>query len=138
MPSITQSILTTELKKHIYEAFSKHSIQSTGVDGLAEEPISFKMHEGQKFVGCVVVQMFWGQLHIKYLLVEEPYRGKGYAQVLMNQALEYGKKRECTFAFVETLSSQAPEFYKKCGFKVEMIRHGYDRDVSFYYMKREL
>ena len=138
MPAIIQSTLTPKLKKHVYEAFSKYSIQSTGMDGLAEEPISFEMYEHQKFLGCVVLQMFWGQLHIKYLLVEEQHRGKGHAKTLMNQAFDYGKKRGCQFAFVETLNFQAPEFYQKCGFTTEMISQGYDKGVSFYYMKKEL
>jgi ribosomal protein S18 acetylase RimI-like enzyme len=130
--------LTPELKNQIYEAFRKHAINCTGIWGLAQEPISFEMRDGANLVGCIVVQLFWGQLHIKYLLIEEPYRGQGLARRLMEHAFEFGKGQGCCFAFVETMNFQAPEFYQKLGFKIEFVRHGYDRETSYYYLKRDL
>lgn len=138
MTQIKQSTLTPDLKKHIYEGFSKHAISSTGIDGLSQEPIVFEIRKGQNVIGCVVVQLFWGQLHIKYLFIEEPYRGKGYARELMEYAFEFGKSKGCSFAFVETMSFQAPEFYQNLGFKIELVRHGYERGTSYYYLKRDL
>jgi ribosomal protein S18 acetylase RimI-like enzyme len=138
MTTIKQLNLTPDLKKRVLEGFAQHSISSIGFNGLSQEPIAFEIQIGDDFVGCIVVQIFWGQLHIKYLFVEEPYRGKGYAKEFMKYALNFGKSQGCSFAFVETMSFQAPEFYQKLGFKVEMVRHGYERDTSLYYLKRDL
>ncbi len=138
MTLIKQSILTPELKKHIYEGFSKHAIESTGINGLSEEPVNFEIQNDKNFVGCIVVQLFWGQLHIKYLFIEEAYRRKGYAKKLLEHAFAFGKAKGCSFAFVETMSFQAPDFYQKFGFKVEHVRHGYEKGTSFYYLKRDL
>ena len=135
---ITQSPLTAELQKHIYNGFAKHAIESTGINGLSQPPISFEMSKDKRFAGCVIVQLFWGQLHIRYLFIEEGFRGKGFAKELINHALAYGKAQGCSFAFVETMSFQAPEFYQKLGFKVEFVRRGYDRGTSFYYLKKDL
>lgn len=55
--SIIQSNLTPELKTHIYQRFAKAAIASTGIDGLATEPVSFEMREGEELIGCVVVQL---------------------------------------------------------------------------------
>lgn len=134
---ITQSSLTLEFKNHIYKALGNHSIRCTGINGLAEEPIAFEIRDGDKLIGCVVVQLFWGQLHIKYLLVEEPFRSQGIGRCLMEHAFEFGKKQGCHFAFVETLSFQAPEFYQKLGFKMDFVRHGYDKEASFYYLRKD-
>ena len=101
---IHQSTLTAELKNKIYEEFSSAAIKATGINGLNEEPISFERRAGSNIIGCVVVQMFWGQLHIKYLFVEENYRCLGIATELMQHAFNYGKSRNCTFAFVETMN----------------------------------
>ena len=113
---IKQNKLTDEVKKKIFDGFGKYAIESTGINGLGEDPISFEIFKGSGFVGAIVVQLFWGQLHIKYLFVEKGYRGRGIASQLMHHALEFGKQRGCQFAFVETLSFQALEFYKKFGF----------------------
>lgn len=135
---IKQNIFSDELKKHIFQSLGEHAVRKIGINGVAEEPISFEMRDEGVFVGCVVVQMFWGQLHIKLLIVEEGHRNKGYAKKLMEHAFKYGKERGCSFAFVETLSFQAPDFYQKLGFEVEFKRDGYDRDTSFYYLRRDL
>lgn len=135
---IQQNKLTEEVKKKIYQGFAHQAIKATGIDGLNEDPISFELFDKGEFVGAIVVQLFWEQLHIKFLLVEENYRGQGIARRLMNHALEYGKKRGCQFAFVETMSFQAPGFYQKMGFMVEFSRSGYAANTTFHYLKRLL
>ncbi|MBX3719542.1 MAG: GNAT family N-acetyltransferase [Parachlamydiales bacterium] len=135
---IKQGPLAPELKQRIFAAFAKHAVQSTGMNGLSEEPVAFEMVEVDAVLGCVVVQYFWGQLHIKYLYVEEDCRGLGYATSLMQRALEYGKQRGCRFAFVETMSFQAPEFYQKLGFSIDFKRDGFDAGTSFYYLRKIL
>jgi|JFJP01.1.fsa_nt_gi ribosomal protein S18 acetylase RimI-like enzyme len=135
---IRQSVLTSELKKHIYECFSRHAIISTGIDGLSQEPVSFEIRNKNNLIGVVVAQLFWGQLHIKYLVVEEKHRGQGYARKLMESVFEYGKQQDCQFVFVETMNFQAPEFYQKLGFRIELQRDGYKNGTSFYYLRKDL
>jgi len=135
---IQQNKLRDEVKKWIFDGFGSQAIESTGINGLEEDPISFEIFNDQEFVGAIVVQSFWGQLHIKYLFVEKHYRGQGIARELMNHALEFGKKRGCHFAFVETMSFQAPEFYQKMGFKIEFSRSGYAKNTCFHYLKKDL
>lgn len=135
---IQQSKLRDEVKKRIFDGFGSQAIESTGINGLEEDPISFEIFNDQEFVGAIVVQSFWGQLHIKYLFVEKHYRGQGIACELMNHAIEFGKQRDCNFAFVETMSFQAPEFYQKMGFKIEFSRPGYAKNTCFHYLKKVL
>jgi ribosomal protein S18 acetylase RimI-like enzyme len=136
--NIQQTILTQELKEHIYAFFNKHCIATVGINGYTEAPISFEIRNGDILIGCIVVQMFWGQAHIKYLIVEEKYRNQGIATKLMKHVFDYAKSRGCNLVFVETMNFQAPEFYKKLGFKVEMKREGYAKNTSFYYLYKNL
>lgn len=139
--NVKQNILTLELKKQIDKIFTEHAIESTGADDLVEDSVSFEMYDqnnNNKLVGCAVVRVFWGQLHIKNLVVDRVYRGHGYGEQLMEAALKYGKDLGCDFAFVETMNFQAPEFYQKLGFEVELKRDGYSRGTSFYYLKKIL
>lgn len=135
---IRQNKLSDEIKRKIFQGFARQAITSTGIDGLNEDPISFEVVNGSEFVGAIVVQLFWNQLHIKYLFVEENYRGQGLARQLMDHALEFGKKRGCQFAFVETMSFQAPDFYQKMGFVIEFSRPGYAENTTFHYLKKSL
>lgn len=49
----------------------------------------------------------------------------------------FGKQRGCHFAFVETMSFQAPEFYRKMGFKIEFSRPGYAKNTIFHYLTKK-
>ena len=135
---ITQTTLTSELKTLIYEAFAKHSIDSVGFDGLSQEPVAFEIMENDVSLGVVVCQLFWGNVHIKYLLTNKEHRGRGIARALMEHVFNFGKENGCHFAFVETMSFQAPEFYQKIGFEIELKRDGYTAGTSFYYLKKVL
>ncbi|MBA3602120.1 MAG: GNAT family N-acetyltransferase [Parachlamydiaceae bacterium] len=136
--NITQNPLSLEVKKMISQGFVEHAICQTGMDGLSDDSISFEIFDDSSFVGSVVVQLFWGQLQIKYLFVDKKYRGKGIARHLMHQALEFGKVRGCQFAFLETMSFQALELYQKLGFVVDFTRPGYAKNTSIHYLKKTL
>jgi len=69
---------------------------------------------------------------MRYLPVED------IARLLMNHAFEFGIKRGYHFAFVETMSFQAPEFYQKMGFTIEFSRPGYAENTTFHYLKKNL
>lgn len=135
---IQQNKLRDEVKKRIFDGFGSQAIESTGINGLSEDPISFEIFDRTEFVGAIIVQPFWEQLHIKYLFVEKNYRRQGIARQLMNHALEFGIRRGCHFAFVETMSFQAPEFYQKMGFAIEFSRPGYAKNTTFHYLKKSL
>jgi len=136
MIEISQQPLTEEIRKQVYDGFSRHAIATIGVDEKIE-PIAFVAMEDGVFAGTVVVALFWGALHVKHVYVEEKFRGQGLGTCLMNQAFQYGKEHECPFAFVETMSFQASGFYQKFGFTIELTRTGFSHGTSFHYMKKD-
>ncbi len=136
--TILQLPFTPELRKQIHDSLGKHAIASTGIDGLAQAPVCLQLNQEGSVLGWLVIQLFWGQLHIKNLVIQERERSKGYGTLLMNQAFEYGITHGCTFAFVETMSFQAPRFYEKLGFTIDFVRHGYAQGTSFYYLCKKL
>lgn len=135
---IKKQPLTKELKEQVDKGFSKHSIDLIGHDGLFE-PIAFVAStDNEPMAGMIGVQLFWGALHIKYLFIDEAYRGKGLGTLLMKEALSYGNENNCPFAYVETLSFQALGFYQKMGFTLEFTRSGFKHGTSFHYLRKDL
>ncbi len=133
---IEEKLLTPDLKEQIFKGFSRHAVAKTGYDGLSDS-VAFIATDEETFVGAVVVAQFWGALHVKYLYVEDAYRGQKIASHLMDRAFSYGKEKGCPFAFVETMSFQALGFYQKIGFQIEFTRSGYSHGTSFHYLKRD-
>lgn len=137
MLSFKEQPLTETLKKQILGGFSRHAIAMTGHDEKCDS-VAFVASVDDIFAGAVVVDLFWGALHIKYVYVEEDHRGQGVGAALMELAIKYGRKNKCPFAFVETMSFQALEFYKKAGFILEFTRSGYKHGTSFHYLRMDL
>lgn len=137
MIEVREQPLTEELKQKIYDGFSQHAVASIGFDEKFE-PVAFVAYVEGQFAGAVVAELFWGALHIKYVYVEKEHRGKGLGKKLLEQALEFGRQHKCPFAFVETMSFQAREFYQKMGFILEYTRSGYKHNTAFHYLCKEL
>lgn len=89
---ITETVLTNDTQKFIYKDLAEHFTKAMGFNGLSNDPVAFRINENEAYVAICVVQRFWGNLHIKYLMVKDVYRKNGLGQILMNRALRYGKK----------------------------------------------
>jgi N-acetylglutamate synthase-like GNAT family acetyltransferase len=57
-------------------------------------------------------------LYVNALWVRDDLRGRGHGTVLMNRIEAEAVKHGARNAFLNTMSFQAPEFYKKRGYKV--------------------
>lgn len=136
---IHQYPLTKELKAKLYNSLNDHAVKTTGIiDGWDSEQIAFEAKDNDEFQGAVVAEKIFGQLHIKYLFVEEKYRKNGFGKQLMESALHYAKQQGCNFAFLETCSYQAPEFYKHLGFELEYENKGFQDGISLMLFKKRL
>ena len=133
-----QQPLTHVLEKQIFEGFSRHAIEMTGYDELQLDYVAFVAMHNDAFAGAVVVQFFWGALNVKYVYVEDAFRGHGLATRLMERALTFGRENKCPFAFVATMSFQALGFYQKMGFQLEFTRSGYSHDTLLHYLRKNL
>jgi ribosomal protein S18 acetylase RimI-like enzyme len=136
---VIQSIVTPELRETIANFFNAYAVSEKGMNGVDATLTSFEIRrEDGTLIACLVVQPFWGQMYIRNLFVEEPYRRQGYGRMLMEHGLEFARKQGCDFVFLESMNFQARNFYKKLGFQVDFVRHGYNKDVSYYYLTKNL
>ncbi|MEE8412833.1 MAG: GNAT family N-acetyltransferase [Acidobacteriota bacterium] len=92
--------------------------------------------EGQLIAG-VSGRTIYGHFLIEVVWVDESRRGVGLGTRLMNEAEQRARQRGCTGAQVDTTSFQAPDFYKKLGFRiigtVEDFPAGHDR----FFMRKD-
>lgn len=77
-------------------------------------------------------------LFVKYLWVSEKLRKAGAGSELLEKAEETAKQRGCKFVFLDTFSFQAPEFYKKKGYKEVFRLEEYPIYGKRYYYTKEL
>ena len=61
---------------------------------------------------------YWGWMHIDILWVDENHRRQGLGSQLLETAESEAIKRGCHSVHVDTMSWQAPKFYKKHGYEI--------------------
>ena len=93
--------------------------------------------ENQNVIAGIFGGTYWGWLHIDILWVDEKFRRKKIGSQLLIAAENEAKKRACHSVHVDTMSWQAPEFYKKHGYELiselDNIPNGYKK---FHFIKR--
>ena len=93
--------------------------------------------ENQNVIAGILGGTYWGWLHIDILWVDENFRSKKIGSRLLIAAENEAKKRGCHFVHVDTMSWQAPDFYKKHGYELiselDNIPNGYKK---FHFIKR--
>lgn len=85
-------------------------------------PFNFIAKNNDQVVGIITGHSFYKEVHIGDLMVNEEYRNKHIGTELVKAVENHFKNKDFENINLATYEFQAPEFYKKCGFKVEFIR----------------
>ena len=99
--------------------------------------IYYEDETGKKRAG-LTGETFGNWLCIQYLFVEESLRGQGVGRQIMAAAEMEAKKRGCKYAFVDTFSFQAPEFYTKLGYQEVFTLTEYPYIGARHYYTKDL
>ena len=137
MITISKEPDTPDVTERLTQRITDHSLQKLGIAGKSD-PMAFIAKDGDTFVGGITVVVYYGQLHIMWLFVEDAYRKYGIGKKLMEEALNFGKEMKCSQAFVNTMSFQALGFYQKLGFVLEFSRTGYTCGFENHYLRKDL
>lgn len=104
-----------------------------------EEKINIILKDDeQRILGGILGYIDWKCFHIEILWVDDELRGQGQGKVLMNHAETIAKEKGCNLIRLETFSFQAPDFYKKLGYKVLGKLENYPEGFDHYYLYKRL
>jgi len=73
---------------------------------------------GDAVEGGVIAAVYWDWLYVNLMWLKEELRGQGYGARLLQMAEDEARQRGAKHAYLDTFSFQAPEFYKKYGYRV--------------------
>jgi len=91
-----------------------------------------------KTVGGLIGATYWNWLYINLMWVREDLRSQGFGSKLLTTAEEEGRNRGAKFAYLDTFSFQAPEFYKKCGYEVFGELNDFPTGHQRFFLKKVL
>lgn len=121
----------------IGEGISNYNAQQAG-DEQAQRLCFVVQAPDQEIVGGVIGVIYWDWLYVDLMWIREEFRGRGYGHRLMTQLEEEARGRGAKHAFLDTFSFQAPEFYKKHGYRVFGELNNFPTGHQRYFMTKEL
>ena len=119
-------ILTT-VRQRLADYNTRHSGQSSAYTPLV---ITVRTDDGT-LRGGLLGGTYWGWLYIETLWLDDDLRGQGTGRRLVGMAEQIAIERGCHAAHLDTMSFQAPDFYRKLGYDVygrlDDMPHGHHR-----------
>lgn len=116
-----------------------HDYNTEQVGQSNEQNLCFVLQGAdQDIIGGVIGSTYWGWFYISLMWVKAEFRGRGYGQRLLNQAEAEAQERGAKYAYLDTFSFQAPDFYRKQGYQVFGELGDFPPGHKRYFMKKQL
>ena len=123
--------------KYIRESLTKYNNERVGDDLHA--PIGIVEYDDKgDLIGGIIGGTYWGWMYVDILWVREDHRQNGIGSRLLAEAEAEALRRGCHHVHLDTMSWQAPEFYKKHGYDVIGILPDVPKGNQKYLMMKTL
>ncbi|MCQ2430830.1 MAG: GNAT family N-acetyltransferase [Clostridia bacterium] len=91
--------------------------KAVGADG--HTPLELAVYdEAGNVIAGLLGGTYWGWMYVDILWVDEDHRRQGIGSRLLTSAEAEAKNRGCHHVHLDTMSWQAPDFYRKHGYTV--------------------
>lgn len=121
----------------IHEEFTFYGEQNDVVLNYDEFCFVAENDEG-KILGVITGRAYYNEVHIGDLIVDRECRRSGLGSKLVYAVEDEYKGRGYDKITLTTFGFQAPEFYKKLGYKIEFIREDKDPRLNKFFLAKEL
>ncbi len=92
----------------------------------------------ESIAGGVLGVIYWDWLYVDLMWIKEEQRGCGYGSRLLALIEDEARQRGARHAFLDTFSFQAPDFYKKHGYRVFGELADFPAGQTRYFLTKEL
>ena len=127
--------LNNEMENLIDSEFEKHASKF----GLKcnYKKFNFIAKVNGEIAGFITGVSLFESVHINELIVIEKYRGNNIGTELIKKVENYHSNKNFKYIELVTNKYQAPDFYKKCGFKLEFIRENKENSklTKYFFIK---
>lgn len=122
-----------------YLNIDKYNISATGKSTGNRDIVFFIRNSENIITGGIRGSLnISGWLYINAIWVDKESRNKGYGTLLMQRIEIEAKANGGTNSYLNTISFQAPEFYRKLGYEMFAELENFHQEYSKIFLKKEL
>ncbi len=125
-----------KIGEFINKEFTDYALKNEVTLGYDE--FCFVEEEDGKILGAITGRAYYNEVHIGDLIVSKDCRRSGLGSKLVKAVEEYYSGKCYDIITLTTFGFQAPEFYKKLGYKIEFIRENKDPKLSKYFLSKPI
>jgi GNAT superfamily N-acetyltransferase len=136
MPSVSVERTIGNTKKAVLGGLIGYNNEKLGKQKYKRLAVSLR--ERGKIVGGIVGEVWTSVLFIQLFWIEQTLRGKDYGTKLIGAIEDEARRFGATRSYVDTMSFQAPGFYRSCGYKEFGSIDGYPGGVTRHWLTKSL
>jgi GNAT superfamily N-acetyltransferase len=136
MPSISVERTVGKTKKAVLEGLVRYNNEKMGRQKYKRLAVSLR--EKDAIVGGIVGEVWTAVLFIQFFWLEQRLRRKGFGAKLIRAIEDEARRFGATHAYVDTMSFQAPGFYRTCGYREFGSIEGYPGGVTRHWLTKTL
>ena len=136
MPSISVERTIGKTKKAVLGGLIGYNTEKMGKQKRKRFAISLR--EGDEIIGGVVGKVWAGVLFIELFWIKPELRGKDYGTKLIRAIEDEARRFGATRSFLDTMSFQAPGFYRTSGYEEFGSIEGYPGGVTRHWFTKAL
>lgn len=136
MPALSVERTIGKTKKAVLNGLVGYNQEHWGRQKFKNFAVSLR--EGDAIVGGIVGQMWAKVLFVQLLWIDKAHRGKGHGEKLIAAIEDEARKLGAVRAYVDTMSFQAPGFYRNCGYEEFGAIDGYPEGVTRHWFSKAL
>jgi len=136
MPSVSVERSIGQTKKAVLGGLIGYNNENLGKQKYKR--IAVSLRERGEIVGGIVGEVWTNVLFIQLFWIEQKLRGKDYGTKLIGAIEDEARRFGATRSYVDTMSFQAPGFYRSCGYQEFGSIDGYPRGVTRHWLTKSL
>ena len=136
MPAISVERTIGKTKRAVLGGLIRYNTEKMGKQKYRRFAISLRDNEA--IVGGIVGEVWMTVLFIQFFWIEERFRGEGHGTKLIEKIEAEARRFGAVRSYVDTMSVQAPDFYRACGYKPFGTIDGYPGGVTRYWFTKAL
>jgi GNAT superfamily N-acetyltransferase len=136
MPAISVERTIGKTKRAVLGGLIRYNTEKMGKQKYRRFAISLR--DGEAIVGGIVGEVWMTVLFIQFFWIEERFRGKGHGAALIEKIEAEARRFGAVRSYVDTMSVQAPRFYRACGYEAFGAIDGYPVGVTRHWFTKAL